>query len=116
MTRLILAIGILFMQVVAPPYASAPNVEPSPHQEALMQAGMAMQQEGPTPEGTATSCDNYRTTPEGHRCHCARDKQECEGKTLPEPDADVEMDKTCKTYCKTQNCHCAGHGCRSMTH
>ena len=57
------------------------------------------------------SCDNYKSTAEDKRCHCARDAQKCSG--LPEGPVDVAMDKKCKTYCRMQHCDCRGHGCRS---
>lgn len=68
--------------------------------------------DAPDPEDQRPQhCDNYRQTPEAHKCHCARDEQKCNG--LPQDPADVRMDKRCKTYCRMQNCQCAGHGCRS---
>jgi hypothetical protein len=68
--------------------------------------------EGGDPEpGKPAQCDNHKSTPEAHKCHCLRDRQKCSG--LPEGPADVRMDKSCLTYCREQKCYCAGHGCRS---
>jgi hypothetical protein len=63
-------------------------------------------------EGKPLSCDNHKQTAAAHRCHCARDEQECHGGMPPKP-ADVEMDKRRLTYCKAQHCQCVGHGCTS---
>ena len=77
----------------------------------LIFAGLLLfQSDDPEPD-KPVSCDNYLQTPAEMRCHCARDRQECRG--LPEPRANVELDHSCKTYCRMQHCNCAGHGCRS---
>jgi hypothetical protein len=70
-------------------------------------------QQRDTPEdGKPASCDNYKQTPVAHRCHCARDEQECHG-GMPPKAPDVSMDSHCLTYCRQQNCKCIGHGCSS---
>ena len=76
----------------------------------LAMAAFLLQDDTPEPD-KPVSCDNYLQTPAEMRCHCARDRQECHG--LPEPRANVELDHSCKTYCRMQHCNCAGHGCRS---
>lgn len=79
----------------------------------LLSALLMFQRERDAPEeGKPASCDNYRQTEPSHRCHCARDEQKCDG-GIPQPPADVEMDKRCSTYCRKQNCKCSGHGCAS---
>lgn len=65
-----------------------------------------------TEEGKPLSCNNYKSTTPDHRCECARAMQKCDG-DLPQPPADVRMDKKCKTYCRQQHCQCAGMRCRS---
>ncbi len=67
---------------------------------------------GPPEPGQPARCDNFKDTEAAHRCECGRAKQECDG-GLPQPPADVRMDKKCKTYCRAQHCECAGHKCRS---
>lgn len=63
-------------------------------------------------EGKPAQCDNYKNTAPDHKCACDRAMQDCQGK-MPQPPADVRMDKKCKTYCRQQHCMCAGHGCTS---
>jgi hypothetical protein len=78
----------------------------------LFLAGLLLfQSDDPEPD-KPVSCDNHLSTPADMRCACGRAKQNCEG-GLPQPPADVRMDKQCKTYCREQHCQCAGHGCRS---
>ena len=89
---------------------TSPNEDQGITREQMSQLLM-FQDRQPPEEGKPMSCDNYKQTPESHKCHCARDKQECGD--LPQPPADVEMDKKCLTYCRKQNCKCAGRGCRS---
>lgn len=87
--KILLILGLLFLQ--------SPGDEPG---------------DGAPEAGKPAQCDNHRSTPPDHRCECARAQQKCEGK-LPEPPADVRMDKRCRTYCRAQHCQCAGAGCTS---
>jgi len=66
----------------------------------------------PEEPGKPMRCDNYLGTPADMKCHCARDKQNCNG-GIPQGPVNVEMDRACLTYCKMQHCECRGHGCRS---
>lgn len=70
---------------------------------------LLMLQQGDDETNRPTHCDNDRTTT--HKCECGRAMQKCGD--IPQPPVDVAMDKRCLTYCKKQNCSCAGMGCRS---
>lgn len=55
------------------------------------------------PEGTAASCNNYRSTAASHRCMCAKAMM-CgrDGHGSSAPDA------KCKTFCRPEACGCVG--------
>jgi hypothetical protein len=81
----------------------------------LLMAALLLFQNGSDPEnqppeaGKPLHCDNYLKTPKAEKCACDRAMQKCRG--LPEPGADVRMDKKCRTYCRAQHCLCVGNGC-----
>lgn len=77
----------------------------------LLQSPESDPENAPPEPGKPLQCDNHLQTPEAHRCHCARDRQKCEG--MPQPPVPVAMDQSCLTYCRQQRCECRGNGCRS---
>ena len=78
----------------------------------LFQQELPNQDDGDSGEANRpASCDNFKQTAPDHRCACARAMQHCGD--MPQPPADVRMDKKCLTYCSAQHCRCAGSQCRS---
>ncbi len=71
----------------------------------LMRSAFSQDQQDDAEEGKPARCDNYKQTEPAHRCHCGKAEHEDCSKPTP----DVEMDKKCTTYCRTQNCHCLNH-------
>ncbi len=59
------------------------------------------------PEGTADRCDNFFKTPAAEKCACVH-ATECPMHGVPR----AEPGMKCKTYCKTDHCHCL-HPCTS---
>ncbi len=57
-------------------------------------------------EGTAESCDNYRSTV--HKCMCSKAMMACKM-----PGDRPQPDYKCKTYCRPEACRCSGPGCTS---